>query len=463
MIYSSSWICRGMLAVILLVLAVFVQAQTVFNLQSLTDSATAFLPLLKQRESQINGAKSIITDTKHSFLPQLRAAEQLNLGTDNSLAGSYYGFGITPSTSAGVRAENNYQAASGNLAVLYGEYELFNFGLNDARLKNAEVNLDLQKADLAREEYLVQLEVARNYFQLLRQLYRLAADQQNVERNQAIFAIILALTQSGIQPGADSSQAKAELSKSRISYNQTLGRIAQLKQQLSYLTGIIPSALIIDSLSSSSIKSLSAVPDFKMDSLNNPLLNYFNSRKNIFVSSERLIKKTYLPKLFLVGAGWARGSSIQYNDQYKSLPTGWGYQRFNYSVGLAITYNFLNGISRNDKLSINRYQIEASEYAVQQQKLTLASSVSQADESLQVIRANLIELNIQSESALATYNQKLAQYRAGLITLIDLSNASFVLYRSQTDFIETLHEWWLAQLDKAAATGHLNQFIQNVK
>ena len=463
MIYSSSWICRGMLAVILLVSAVFVQAQTVFNLQSLTDSATAFLPLLKQRESQINGAKSIITDTKHSFLPQLRAAEQLNLGTDNSLAGSYYGFGITPSTSAGVRAENNYQAASGNLAVLYGEYELFNFGLNDARLKNAEANLDLQKADLAREEYLVQLEVARNYFQLLRQLYRLAADQQNVERNQAIFAIILALTQSGIQPGADSSQAKAELSKSRISYNQTLGRIAQLKQQLSYLTGIIPSALIIDSLSSSSIKSLSAVPDFKMDSLNNPLLNYFNSRKNIFVSSERLIKKTYLPKLFLVGAGWARGSSIQYNDQYKSLPTGWGYQRFNYSVGLAITYNFLNGISRNDKLSINRYQIEANEYAIQQQKLTLASSVSQADESLQVIRANLIELNIQSESALATYNQKLAQYRAGLITLIDLSNASFVLYRSQTDFIETLHEWWLAQLDKAAATGHLNQFIQNVK
>ena len=362
-----------------------------------------------------------------------------------------------------MRAENNYQAASGNLAVLYGEYELFNFGLNDARLKNAEVNLDLQKADLAREEYLVQLEVARNYFQLLRQQYRLGADQQNVERNQAIFTIILALTQSGIQPGADSSQAKAELSKSRISYNQTLGRIAQLKQQLSYLTGIIPSALIIDSLSSSSIKSLSAIPDFRMDSLNNPLLNYFNSRKNIFVSSERLIKKTYLPKLFLVGAGWARGSSIQYNDQYKSLPTGWGYQRFNYSAGLAITYNFLNGISRNDKLSINRYQIEANEYAIQQQKLTLASSVSQADESLQVIRANLLELNIQSESALATYNQKLAQYRAGLITLIDLSNASFVLYRSQTDFIETLHEWWLAQLDKAAATGHLNQFIQSVK
>ena len=87
MIYSSSWICRGMLAVILLASVVFVQAQTVFNLQSLTDSATTFLPLLKQRESQINGAKSIITDTKHSFLPQLRAAEQLNLGTDNSLAG----------------------------------------------------------------------------------------------------------------------------------------------------------------------------------------------------------------------------------------------------------------------------------------------------------------------------------------------------------------------------------------
>ncbi|GAC1400688.1 MAG: hypothetical protein NVSMB63_20060 [Sediminibacterium sp.] len=107
--------------------------------------------------------------------------------------------------------------------------------------------------------------------------------------------------------------------------------------------------------------------------------------------------------------------------------------------------------------------MQASDLELEQQRLALQSTARQADNVLKAITANLQELPVQLHSAEATYEQKLAQYKAGLVTLIDLTNASFVLYRSQTDYTETLSDWYGAQLDKAAANGNLAQFIQTIK
>ena len=127
------------------------------------------------------------------------------------------------------------------------------------------------------------------------------------------------------------------------------------------------------------------------------------------------------------------------------------------------TYNLFNSVYKRDRLAINRYQLQASNYELQQQETAISSSVRQADVSIKATEANLTQLPIQLESAQATYNQKVAQYKAGIISLIDITNASFVLYRSQTDLIETLTDWYLAQLDKAAYTGNLIQYLQTIK
>lgn len=170
-----------------------------------------------------------------------------------------------------------------------------------------------------------------------------------------------------------------------------------------------------------------------------------------------------MPRVMLASSVWARGSSIQFSDQYKSLTNGLGYQRFNYAVGLAFAYNLFNGLYKKDKLTINRYQTDAAAAELEQQKAALQAATMQAENVLQVTRDNLEELNIQLQSAQDTYRQKIAQYKAGIISLIDLTNASFVLYRSQIDYINTINSWWLAQLDKAAANGTLTQFIQTIK
>ena len=458
------WKCSFVLSIFLLLPALSVFAQEkIYTLSELTEAAKNYLPSLMQKRALVNSAKAFVTDTRHSFLPQLKVSDQLSIATDNSLAGSYLPMALTPSSSAGVRADNNGQAATGNLAVLYSEYELVNFGLNKAKMDNARSYVDLSEADFKKEAYYVELEIARLYFNLLKTQFRLDADKQNVNRYDSIFTVIQALTLSGLKAGSDSSLAKAELSKTRITYNQTLGNLRQVKEQLAYLTGIPAANININSLANKFVSIRPQLTNLTIDSINNPLLNYYARKKDIFLSNDKLISKAYLPKIMLAGSTWARGSSIQYNDNYESLSTGLGYQRFNYAAGVAFTYNLFNGLYKKDKLAINRFQLQASDFELQQERSALNSALLQADNSLKVTEANLSELPIQLRSAEDTYQQKLAQDKAGIISLIDLTNASFVLYRSQTDFIETMADWYVAQLDRSVAAGNLHQFIQTIK
>jgi outer membrane protein TolC len=101
------------------------------------------------------------------------------------------------------------------------------------------------------------------------------------------------------------------------------------------------------------------------------------------------------------------------------------------------------------------------EYKQQQQ--SLASALRQAQNSINISEKNLLEMPVQYQAALETYNQKLAQYKAGIITLIDLTNAAFVLDRSLNDYAGTTGSWYQAQLDKAIANGNLSAFIHSIQ
>ncbi len=291
---------------------------------------------------------------------------------------------------------------------------------------------------------------------------RLDVEQQTVKRYDTIFGIIRALTVSGIRPGSDSSLAKAELSKSRITYNQISGQSKNYREELTpdrhnHLAGSRRIAIYYRSGQDEKLKNANP------GGTPNPLIDYYQNLKNVYVSNERLIPRSYLPKVMLTAASWARGSSITYDDQFKSIPSGLGYERFNYLAGISFQYDLFSGIHKKDRLKSFGFEREASELELQQQILSLESASRQAQNSIDITEKNLLELPEQYQAATDTYNQKMAQYKAGIITLIDLTNAAFVLDRSLNDYVETTGNWYLAQLDKAIATGNLDAFIQSIR
>jgi len=438
------------------------QVQSV-SLQSLIDSAVHHLPVLDQKRALVKSANAQVDNVRHNFLPSAVVADELTLGTDNGVPGSYWSFGIIPSTSSGIRSSNDYQSAFGNIAILYGQYNLINFGLKNAKVEQAKMYADVNNADLEKEIYLLKWQIAKLYFDLKKNTYQLEVDAQNVKRNEEIYKVIQAVTLSGIKAGADSSMALAELSKTRINYNQTLGQVFQLQQQLSFLTGIPQYNLSMDTTAKNDYNQSVQAILLQSDSAQNPLTDYYEKQKKVYEATEALVKKSYMPKVLLSASTWARGSGIDYNGNFKTNPSGLGYQRVNYMAGLTLSYDLFNGVHKKDELAVSKYNAQASDYALQQQRLALQNANAQANEAINTAYKNLKEIPIQIKSSADTYSQKRAQYKAGIINLIDLTNASYVLYRSQTDYVRTLSDWLLANLDKAAATGNLDQFIQSVK
>jgi outer membrane protein TolC len=445
-------------------LSLFAQ-QKKYSLTDLVDSAQRHLPVLLQKKTLVEAARAGVTDAKHAFLPTSYIGDEVTAGTDNSIPGSYIGFGVIPSSSSGVRSSDIYQSAIGNIGFFYNQYELLDFGLKKSTVRNAQSYVNLSQADLERERYLVIWQVSKLYLDILKDQFQLAIDRENVSRYETVYKVIQAVTESGIKPGADSALAMAELSKTRITYNQTYGAIRELQQQLSYLTGIAANDIAIDTTRTKDYMSALGARGGPIDTLasRNPLIDYFNKEKLLYLQREDLVKKSYLPKVFLTGVGWARGSSIDYTDNYKSTISGLGYQRFNYLAGLTLEYDLFNIVRRKDKERIARSNTLASEYGLQQQQLSLANVGNKADESIRTATKNLVEIPVQINAAQSAYDQKTAQYKAGIINLVDLTNASFVLYRSQSDYVQTLSDWLLATLDKYSAEGNIALFIQSIK
>ena len=435
--------------------------QSFYSLEALTDSADHYLPRLLEKKALVNSAAANVTDAKHLFLPALRVSDQINAGTDNSVAGSYFPFGIIPSTSSGVRTDNEYQAAGVNVAIIYGQYDLVTFGYKRASIDNAKATEALQQSDLQREIYVLHANISRNYFTLMKNEARLEVEHQTVLRYDTIFTVIRALTSSGLKAGSDSSLAKAELSKSRIIYNQIIEQVKNNREAISNLTGIPANQIATDTSLLSRQRTASVFTQSTIPV--NPLIDYYENIRHTYSANEKLIAKSFLPRIYLTATSWGRGSSIDADDQYKSVASGWGLQRFNYMAGLSFQYDLFNGIHKRDRLRAYDFEREAADQELEQQLLNLASGARQAQNSIDITEKNLLELPIQYQSAFDTYNQKLAQYKAGIITLIDLTNAAFVLDRSLNDYVETTGDWYLAQLDKAIATGSLSSFIQSIR
>jgi outer membrane protein TolC len=265
------------------------------SLAALNDSADHYLPRLLEKKALVNSASSYITETRNQFLPFIRFNDQVNIASDNSLAGSYYSFGIIPSSSAGVRAANDYQAASGNIAVLAGEYDLVDFGYKNARIQYAQSAKNLSQSDLQREMYILHGRICRSYFNLMMSEARMAVEKETVKRYDTILNIISALTMSGIKPGSDSSLAKAELSKSRITYNQINEQVKNYREEISYLTGVAQDQIVTDStlILIGKRKDILQMP---ADTAVNPLIDYYSNLSKLYLSNERLISKSYLPK-----------------------------------------------------------------------------------------------------------------------------------------------------------------------
>ena len=450
---------------LLFFLTLYAQPKEPVRLQTIVALAVKNYPSIQARQADVDAAAAFVTETKNAWLPSVKLNEQIDAGSDNSLTSAYFPMGIVPSASGGRRPDNVSQVAVGNIGTVFGQWEVYNFGGYAARTQEALAALQAGKAGLGVEQYRIQSAALQYYLDLLKYQSLAAVQMLNIQRTDTIKRAIQAYINSGLRAGVDSSVAEAELSKARLTYLDLLNGLHQVKNQLSALTGLDTAAIIADSSINAVLRPLlSGRMVAGTPAALHPVLNYFNAVYQDQLAKQDVIRKSNLPKIHLLAAGWMRGSSISPDDVYnKNLLSGLSYSRFNYLSGISVTYDLFDLKRTRYRLNEQKYLSQAAYQNFNEQKILLNSSLNEAGINLQTAAGKLKEIPIQQASARAAYEQKLAMYNAGLTNIVDLTNALYLLNRAETDAILATDAAWKALVQQAYASNTINQLLSTLK
>lgn len=421
-----------------------------------------------------HNAPSLITDSaailirqaqaleaRNNWLPNLKLNYQADLGSNNNVAGPYFGFGLIPSNSRGVRSQSNNNASLSNLGIAALDWEIYNFGAYSAERKTANSAVEVQQNQYQLSKFQLQTLTINQYLQLMLDHDLLQIQKANINRNQDIERSIRALAKSGVRAGVDTSIAAAELSKAKLNYLELSNQMKQVQLQLGALTGLSYQTIQPDTTAESILLQQSGLLSSGLkDSLSHPLLRYYQSAYQNALQKQEMIKKQYNPKILLEAAFWGRGSSITAEDQFRNLSTGWGFDRNNYLLGIGVSYN-LTDLKRR-QLKLHTQQVSASydrkKYLEQQELLSLRNG--QAETELSTARQRLKEIPNQLKAANAGYRQKFSLYKNGLTDIIELNAALNILYRAETDFALARNTYCRALFEKAAMENQVSTLLK---
>jgi outer membrane protein TolC len=429
------------------------------GLKTLLGRVNQNAPTLLTDSASIAITKGQSAETHSNWLPNLRLNYQSDIGTNNNVAGPYFGFGIIP-TDSKVRAESNTSTVSANVGVAALDWEIYNFGSYGAQNKVANSDIQVQQNQFARSKYQLQAYTINNYLQLLQLHDLLAIQSLNIQRNSEILRSIRSLAKSGVRAGVDTSISEAELSKARLNYIELANQQKQVQLQLSAVSGLPYQSIVPDTTAEATLIGQS--PGLQLlipDTVNHPLINYYRSVYQNSLQREDMVKKSYNPKILLEAAAWGRGSSIDANDHFNSLSSGFGFDRNNYLVGIGVSYNLFDLRRRQLKLHTQKAATDYNAQKLAEQKKLLSISASQADVELETARQRLQEIPNQLKAANEGYRQKLSLYKSGLTDIIELNAALNILYRAETDYAQAKYTYSGALFQKAVTDNQVNTVL----
>ncbi|WCT11756.1 TolC family protein [Mucilaginibacter jinjuensis] len=448
-----------------LFIIIHAQAQQIppaISLKQLLNQVEQKAPTLITDSAAILIKRAQATETKSNWLPNLRLNYQADIGTNNNVAGPYFGFGIIPSNSRGVRTESNATATGANLGIAALDWEVYNFGSYGAQNKVASSDIKVEQNQFAQSKYQLQAYTIGSYLQLTRLQDYLAIQQRNIKRNEEINRSIRSLAKSGVRPGVDTSIAEAELSKARLNYIELNNQLKQVQLQLSAISGLPYATIIPDTSAETNLISQNA-PSAVADTVNHPLINYYRSVYQNSLQREDMVRKQYNPKILLEAAAWGRGSSVDANDNFNSVGSGFDFQRGNYLVGVGISYNLFDLRRKQLKLRTQKTETDYAQKKLDEQKQMLAISANQASVELTTAQQRLQEIPNQLKAANAGYRQKLSLYRSGLTDIIELNAALSILYRAETDYAQARYAYVNALFQKAITENQVTALLNTLK
>ncbi len=458
-----------------LALLLFMRGENIFsqpvtlNLSDAVRTGLTNYQEIQAKRNIANASAALVQNARNQYLPDVTASIQQAYGTVNGQFGVYSSFaGTSTIASAGpMYSGQSWNAAFGSIYLLNTNWEFVSFGRLQSRIDLASKQWLLDSANLTQDKFVQSVKIAGAYLNLLIAQRFVQNAKSNVDRASFVQQTVIARTKSGLNPGVDSSIANSDLSAAKLSWIQAINSEQQFRNQLCQLINILPAELLLDTTYFAS-QPRDFTTNFPV--ANNPQVQFYKSRIDESISTEKYLHKSINPGLNLFGSLQGKGSGFDYNytplldgNYSKSYFDGINPSRYNYLVGIGIGWNIVSPAKVREQVRAQQFLTAAYQNEYDLISTQLRDQLVLSDQQIENSLNSIKEVPFEHKAATDAYIQKTVLYKNGLANIVDVQQALYNLNRAETDLSVAYINIWQALLLKSAASGDFDLFMKQVK
>jgi len=323
-------------------------------------------------------------------------------------------------------------------------------------LKARQPNIDMAALQQEQNNEALIYNIASSYYQILVAQKQL----ELLEDNKVKFEKILAVTKLQAEQGVIK---KVDIKQVQVNLNNVISQISVVQNNLTLAKNTLKNNIGLpqkDSLSlSDTARWLSATPPVKVipsfDYTQNLSYKLQNVQVTLYDINRKMIRDQVYPTLSLYGRYGASGNGDNIGNAFDPL--------LDFStIGIKVSWNLFTGFRREAQYKQAVIDVENArlnlKLSEEDQDLYFQNAKAQMKRSQITILTNKDNMDLANE----VYENTSLQYREGLAALSDLLNAELSYREAQNNYINSLLDYYLADLDVQKANGTLEDYYKEL-
>jgi len=425
---------------------------------AITEAASRY-PAIRAAQAQQEAARNAIGVAQAAYLPRADMLWQLNRATTNKANLTPLGQAVVPIPTPPARETTGRTDWNTLTGVLFS-WQPFDFGVRHAQVGVARFGYESARhgADLTKLD--VESAAAGAFLDLVAARQIVKVQQANVQRMEAFSRAIHVLVDNTLRPGADASQADAQLAQARTQHIQAQ---AQEKVRLEALANLLqlPSDQIqVDD--ATVLGDAPGQPDQGSPVQVHPLVEQQTAIRDQAMEQLHLLNRSWVPSFSLYGSvsGLGAGLTSTPVPAFQGGTAGLAPQTYNWLAAVQVTFPAFQIFALHPQQRAQQAQLSAAEANRVRTLSDVSAQVKEARALLEGAKAVAQNTPVELDAARQSERQQQARYQSGLATVIEVSAAESALAQAEGDDAVARLNVWRGLAGVAEAQGDLTSFLQ---
>jgi outer membrane protein len=433
-------------------------ARRKMTLAQVIERAQKDYPAIEAAEAQQKAAQGAVAVARTAYLPRTDVLWQTNRATANNVYGLLLPQGVVPPISGPVIAPDVSRSAWSSAGGALLSWQPFDFGARAAKVNGAQQGSEAARQATALTTLEVSADAGSAFLDLAAAQQLVAVTRANLKRIEAFGQAVHVLVDNTLRPGADASQADAQLALASNQLIQAQTQEAIHASALSKYLRMVGEQPAIDA--SELLASLPASDPGATKATAHPAVLEEAALVNREGAVEHFLDHSYVPTFGVLGAVSGRGVGTNLNGNFPGGSSGLAPDTFNWAAGIEITFSAFDFFVLREEKKVQEQNIQAERARYAKTIDDVSVAIEQAKATLAGARQVAANTPVELSAAKVSEQQQQARYRSGLATVVDVSSAEAVLAQAEGDDAIARLSVWRAELGLAAAQGDLEPFLR---